>query len=177
MKKKVLFPIFLAALAVPLCLSVRTHSVSAAFIGDYNNKTDYLAYGVEVNAQLADEGFVLLKNDVYRVYYGNRMLGMNVLEGSDELTIDEYTVVFENPRNYTLLAVKRDRFTWLVLIGGVITLLGLVLAFYLRPAALFAAEEPDGTWRVCARSRKGGVLFREAFEKAAKEAGFKLTGE
>ena len=114
---------------------------------------------------------------LYRVYYENRMLGMNVLEGSEELTIDEYTAVFENPRNYTLLAVKRDRFTWLVFIGGVITLLGLVLAFYLRPAAFCAAEDTDGTWRVYAQSRKGGALFREAFEKAAGECGFKLTGE
>ena len=63
MKKKVLYPLFLAAMAVPLCLSARTHGVSAAFIGDYNNKNDYLAYGVEINSQLADEGFVLLKND------------------------------------------------------------------------------------------------------------------
>ena len=63
MKKKVLYPLFLAALAVPLCLSSKSHGVSASFIGDYNDKTDYLAYGVEVNAQLADEGFVLLKND------------------------------------------------------------------------------------------------------------------
>ena len=36
---------------------------------------------------------------------------MNVLMQGEELTIDEYTVLFENPRNYTLLAVKRDSFT------------------------------------------------------------------
>ena len=114
---------------------------------------------------------------LYQVYYQKQLLGMNVLEGSEELTIDEYAVVFEKPRNYTLLAVKRDRFTWLVLVGGMITLLGLVLAFYLRPAALCAVEEADGTWRVRAQSRKGGVLFREAFEKAAKENGFEWTGE
>ena len=114
---------------------------------------------------------------LYQVYFQKQLLGMNVLVGSEELTIDEYTVIFENPRNYTLLAAKRDRFTWLVLIGGVVTLLGLVLAFYLRPAALCAAEEKDGTWRVWAQSRRGGVLFRETFEKAAGESGFKLTGE
>ena len=114
---------------------------------------------------------------LYQVYYQKQLLGMNVLEGSEELTIDEYAVVFEKPRNYTLLAVKRDRFTWLVLVGGMITLLGLVLAFYLRPAVLCAVEEADGTWRVRAQSRKGGVLFREAFEKAAKENGFEWTGE
>ena len=116
---------------------------------------------------------------LYRVYYQKQMLGMNVLMGSEELTIDEYTVVFENPRNYTLLAVKRDHFTWLVLIGGVVTLIGLMLAFYLRPAAIRATEQGDGTWLAEAQSRKGGVLFREAFEKAAEEAGFRMhrTGQ
>ena len=86
---------------------------------------------------------------LYRVYYQNQLLGMNALQGNEELTIDEYTVVFENPRYYTLLAVKRDHFTWLVLIGGIITLAGLVLAFYLRPTAVFAAEEEDGIWHAC----------------------------
>ena len=111
---------------------------------------------------------------LYQVYYQKQLLGMNVLQGDEKLTIDEYAVTFENPRNYTLLAVKRDHFTWLVLIGGVITLLGLVLAFYLRPAAVFAVQEADGEWRVYAQSVKGGVLFRETFEKAAGETGFMM---
>ena len=61
MKKKVLIPIALAALALPLSLA-KINKVDAYFIG-INNKTDYLAHGLEVNAQLADEGFVLLKNE------------------------------------------------------------------------------------------------------------------
>ena len=109
---------------------------------------------------------------LYRVYYQKQLLGMNILQAGEELTIDEYTVTFENPRNYTLLAVKRDSFTILVLIGGLITLAGLVLAFYLRPAAVCAKEEADGTWHVFARSRKSGAFFREAFRKAAEETGF-----
>lgn len=114
---------------------------------------------------------------LYRVYYQNQLLGMNALQGNEELTIDEYTVVFENPRYYTLLAVKRDHFTWLVLIGGIITLAGLVLAFYLCPAAVCAVKEENGIWRVRAKSSKGGVLFRETFEKAAEESGFSMKGE
>ena len=114
---------------------------------------------------------------LYRVYYQNQLLGMNALQGNEELTIDEYTVVFENPRYYTLLAVKRDHFTWLVLIGGIITLAGLVLAFYLCPTAVCAVEEENGIWRVRAKSSKGGVLFRETFEKAAEESGFSMKGE
>ena len=114
---------------------------------------------------------------LYRVYYQNQLLGMNALQGNEELTIDEYTVVFENPRYYTLLAVKRDHFTWLVLIGGIITLAGLVLAFYLCPGVVCAVEEENGIWRVRAKSSKGGVLFRETFEKAAEESGFSMKGE
>ena len=108
---------------------------------------------------------------LYQVYYQGQLLGMNALAAGEELTIDEYTVIFENPRNYTLLAVKRDSFTWLVLLGGLITLAGLVLAFWLQPRSLWAVKEQTG-WRIYGRSRKGGVLFRDEFNKAAAEAGF-----
>ena len=108
---------------------------------------------------------------LYQVYYQGQILGMNVLKAGEELTIDEYTVLFENPRNYTLLAVKRDSFTWLVLLGGLITLAGLVLAFWLQPKAVCAIREGEG-WRVRGQCRKGGALFRDEFLKAASEAGF-----
>ncbi len=61
MKKKVLLPAFLIGMALPLAISARANPVSASFIGLSDN-TDYLSHGVEVNGQLADEGFVLLKN-------------------------------------------------------------------------------------------------------------------
>ena len=108
---------------------------------------------------------------LYQVYYQGQILGMNVLKAGEELTIDEYTVLFENPRNYTLLAVKRDRFTWLVLLGGLVTLAGLVLAFWIQPRAVWAVREGNG-WHIYGQSRKGGVLFRDEFLKAAEEAGF-----
>ena len=63
MKKKVLFPAFLAALALPLCLHSNPISLNAEFIGEYDAKADYVAFAKEVNGQMADEGFVLLKND------------------------------------------------------------------------------------------------------------------
>ena len=75
------------------------------------------------------------------------------------------------PRNYTLLAVKRDVFTWLVLLGGLVTLAGLVMAFWLQPRAVCAVKEGEN-WHVFGRCQKGGVLFREEFLKAAAETGF-----
>ena len=108
---------------------------------------------------------------VYQVYYQGQILGMNALRAGEKLTIDEYTVLFERPRNYTLLAVKCDGFTWLVLLGGLVTLAGLVLAFWLQPRTVCAVREENG-WHIYGRCRKGGVLFRNEFLKAAAEAGF-----
>ena len=108
---------------------------------------------------------------LYRIYYRGELLGMNVLMPGEEVTIDEYTVRFDNPRNYTLLAVKRDRFTFLVLLGGLITLAGLVLAFWMQPRAVWAVREETG-WHIYGTNRKGGALFREEFSKAASAAGF-----
>ena len=112
---------------------------------------------------------------LYRVYYQGQLLGMNVLLSGEELTIDEYTVLFDNPRNYTLLAVKRDSFTGLVLIGGLVVLAGLVMAFWLQPRAVWAVREEDG-WHLYGLNRKGGVLFRDEFLKAAGEAGYEPAG-
>ena len=67
--------------------------------------------------------------------------------------------------------MKRDSFTWLVLLGGLITLAGLALAFWLQPKAVCAIREGKG-WRVRGQCRKGGALFRDEFLKAAAEAGF-----
>ena len=63
MKKKVLLPVLLAAMAFPLVMHQNPISVNAEFIGEYNKKADYVAHAIEVNSQMADEGFVLLKND------------------------------------------------------------------------------------------------------------------
>ena len=107
---------------------------------------------------------------LYSVYFEDRMLGMNALMADEELTIDEYTVTFSDPQTYTLIQVKRDRFTYLALVGGLITLLGLVLAFYVQPRSVWAVRQSDGGWTVYGASRKGGALFRERFEAGVREA-------
>ena len=103
---------------------------------------------------------------LYSVFYQGERIGMNALMDGEALTIDEYTVTFSDPRSYTLIQVKVDHFTPLALIGGLVTLLGLLLAFYVQPARVWAIREEDGLWTVRGQSRKGGALFRERFEEA-----------
>ena len=67
MKKKVIIPIFLAAMALPLCFRSQPISLAAEFVGEQGgrgNENDYVKdFGIPTNNQMADEGFVLLKND------------------------------------------------------------------------------------------------------------------
>ena len=65
MKKKVLLPVLLAAMAFPMVMHQNPIGLNAEFIGEYGQSdgNDYVAYAKDVNSRLADEGFVLLKND------------------------------------------------------------------------------------------------------------------
>ncbi len=105
---------------------------------------------------------------LYSITYGDSMVGMNYWQESDgPITVNDYSITFSEPQSYTLLQVKTDRFQTLALLGGLVTLLGLILAFYLLPAKVWAAAQADGTWTVYGQSRKGGALFREEFARAA----------
>ena len=63
MKKKILIPVFLAALALPLALQQSSDDALAEFIGETTDRAAYIQIGTAVNNQMAEEGFVLLKND------------------------------------------------------------------------------------------------------------------
>ena len=113
---------------------------------------------------------------LYQVYYQEQLLGMNVLMPEEELTIDEYTVTFSDPQNYTLIQIKVDHFTPLALVGGLVTLLGLILALYLQPMKVWALEE-GGTWTVYGQSHKGGAIFRERLTTACRMFQFDTSSQ
>ena len=64
MKKKLLIPLFLAGIAIPTLASKNEiQCVDAAFIGEFGEREAYIEHATKVATQLAEEGFVLLKND------------------------------------------------------------------------------------------------------------------
>ena len=103
---------------------------------------------------------------LYSLYYRSQIVGMNVLLGDEKITVDDYTVVFDEPRNYTVIQIKRDPFTPLAFIGGMVVMLGLLVNFCLLPRVLWARQDEDGSWSVYGHSPKGGSIFRDEFEKA-----------
>ena len=103
---------------------------------------------------------------LYMLYYQDELLGMNVLTEGEVITASEYTIVFSQPQSYTLIQIKRDRFTPLALIGGLLVLLGLFISFYLRHTKLWAVRGEDGAWTVFGHCRKGGALFKTQLAEA-----------
>jgi len=107
----------------------------------------------------------------YQIYVGEELYDRNVQwEGESIQDFQPYQVSFSQARSYTLIQMKRDRFTPLALLGGLITLLGLFLAFYLQTCKLWAVREADGSWTLRGSSPKGGTLFAERLREAAREA-------
>ena len=104
---------------------------------------------------------------LYALYYQGEILGMNVLQENEKITVSDYTILFANPRPYTLIQIKRDPFTWLAGIGGGVLLAALYIAFYLRTEEIWLTPGEDG-WVVSGRSRKGSLLFREKLTEKIK---------
>ena len=106
----------------------------------------------------------------YMIYVGEEFYTMNV-QGEGETIPDfrPYEAQLSEAQSYTLLQIKRDRFTPLAFAGGVVTMLGLLLAFYLQTRKLWALQNEDGTWTVCGSSPKGGALFADRVTEATEQ--------
>ena len=64
MKKKLLIPLFLAGMALPFAMPKDEITLAKGyFVGEYSNRNAYINHGKDINGRMADEGFVLLKND------------------------------------------------------------------------------------------------------------------
>ncbi len=114
---------------------------------------------------------------LYQAMLNGQTIGMNVLYGdtteTNEISIDqgEYFIWFDEPQYYTLVQIKRDPFTPVAFVGGLIVMLGLILAFYMQPSELLEVQNEDGSVTVYGNSRKGGALFAEEFRQAAVRCG------
>lgn len=104
----------------------------------------------------------------YLVYFGDELYTMNIQdEGGSIPDFAPYEVRLSEARSYTLIQIKRDRFIPLAFLGGLVTLLGMLLAFCFQTQKLWALRQPDGSWTLCGQSRKGGVLFADRVRQLA----------
>lgn len=126
-----------------------------AFYPDYVN-----ANGTPMSASssLNNPGYL------YTVYYNYNLLGMNVLNG-DYISLEgpsgeDFRITFTNPEHYSLLQLKKDNSTSVVLIGSIILLAALFIAFYMPTKEMYAENEGN-KWKIYVKSKKGNVLLKD----------------
>ena len=112
------------------------------------------------------------------VYYEQDGSEIGYFQPEGEVGIDLGMLrgVFSELQYSTVLQVKKDSWTWLVLVGGLVVL-GLLLSFYLQPVRVWAVRSEDGTWKVCGECRKGGALFARRFRQAAGAENIDIPSE
>ncbi len=133
-----------------------------AFYPDYVQGADGMP--MTASPALRNPGYL------YTLYYHDQILGMNVLTEGQIITVEDYGILFEEPRQYTLIQIKRDPFTPVAAAGGVLVMLSLILAFYLQPEEVWAVQREDGTWALAGKSRKTGAYFLEELAKYGGKA-------
>ena len=137
------------------------------------DQPEYAFYfaGIRTMREEGQEDRTLYFFDLYRE---GRLQQSYYFFGEGSVTVGEDRVTFR-PKEFTLLVARQDRFELLALFGGVLTMLGLLLAFCVQPKTLWAIRGDDGKWTVRGRCRKGQALMAEQLEEAAREAEEKRT--
>jgi len=104
----------------------------------------------------------------FSVYYQSQFVTSDVIRLGNRVLAGEYAFVFSDPQEYTLIQVLRDPMLWLTALGGAVTLLALLLCFYLRTEELWTVKR-EGETLLCGRSRRGAEILRQRVEAALRE--------
>lgn len=77
----------------------------------------------------------LLNNprSLYSIYYQQQLAGMNFAEMGKMIEVDPYGFVMRDPVEYTLIVINRDPTALFVGIASALILIGVFMAFYLKP--------------------------------------------
>ena len=98
---------------------------------------------------------------LYALFYEGYRVDMGVVGIGEKINWEEYTFTIDNPQMFTLLQISNDPGTFGVALGGILLMIGVVLAFYLYPRELEVFVNKDGGYKVWAKATKNEGLFYE----------------
>lgn len=112
---------------------------------------------------------------VFALYYDNEMIAMNLVGPNEDIQVDSYRFVFQDPAQYTLIQVIHDPALAYAAFGGAIMLIGIFMAFYIVPEEIWIKTEGDGATLWC-KSVKGSHLFVGKIERIFQGKGEDKNG-
>ena len=96
-----------------------------------------------------ETGFASKSNDLnnpkilYSLLYGGQRVDMNLVSPGQDVHWQDFTFNFNNPERYTYLSVNKMNGKVGALIGSIIIMLGLFLAFYMKPKQLIVERKAE----------------------------------
>jgi cytochrome c biogenesis protein len=105
---------------------------------------------------------------LFSLYYQGKLVDQNLVGIGHDIKASDYRFVLSSPQPYTLIQIVSDPSLPLVMAGGVLMLIGLFLAFYVRPQQVWVRYE-EGQERVYGYTKKGADLFSDKAVMLTKE--------
>ncbi len=105
---------------------------------------------------------------LFSLYYESKLVDQNIAGMGYDIKVADYRFVLSAPQPYTLIQIVSDPSLPLVFLGGVFMLIGLFLAFYLRPQEVWVRLS-DTEESLYGYTSKGAALYHDKVELLIKE--------
>ncbi|NMD37643.1 MAG: cytochrome c biogenesis protein ResB [Christensenellaceae bacterium] len=105
---------------------------------------------------------------LYALFYNKQRVDMGLARMGNAIEYKEYKFVVDKPEMYTLLQINHDPGIAFAAFGGLLQVLGLLLAFYLRPKELRIVVD-DGKVYLWSQSYGNDNLYKEELTKIIKK--------
>lgn len=105
---------------------------------------------------------------LYAIFYNGQRVDMGLSHLNEPIEWEEYAFVIKSPQMFTLVQVANDPATPIALVGAVMLMVGLYLAFYINPRHVIVIKE-DGESLLRIGYVKNDKLSKRKLEKTIKE--------
>jgi len=121
----------------------------------YVNNDEYIAIVMHhfyPDFVATETGFASKSNEInnpkllYSLFYGGQRVVMNVASPGEEVSWQDFSFNFTNPQRYTYLSVNKMNGKVGAMIGSLVMMLGLFLAFYMKPKQLIVELKKENLY-------------------------------
>lgn len=83
---------------------------------------------------------------LYSLFYGGQRVVMNIASPMEDIHWQNFTFSFNTPQRYTYLSVNKMNGKIGAMIGSIVIMIGLFLAFYMKPKQLIVERKTDSLY-------------------------------
>lgn len=101
---------------------------------------------------------------LYSILYGGQRVDMNIVSPGEDIHWQNFTFSFDTPKPYTYLSVNKMNGKIGAIISSIILMVGLVLAFYIKPKQLIVKRKNDNIYIYGDSSVNSKIKFKPSYQ-------------